>query len=556
MRKIIDGGTVNRMRTPAALRRAARVGRFALLGGLTSVAAVAALASFPAPADTPAHTPSAGAESATAKSAGGDATGGLVARGKYLALAADCNSCHAAPGGKPYSGGTPLKSEFGIIYGPNITQDVQTGIGSWTKADFEGALRQGRGKGGTYLYPAMPYDAYTKLTAADLDALWAYMRTVPAVSNVPPKNTLPFPLNVRSGLAVWQGLYFKPGPFVPVTGKGASWNRGAYLVQALAHCSDCHTPRNLAQGPESQHLLAGAKIEGWYAPDISSDANSKLNKWNVDQLAKFLKTGTMPGNSKAVGPMAEAVHDSLRMLKDADLQAMAVYLKDQPTVAQTEASSKARLPDSRLADGKLVYENNCSSCHQNNGKGLAGSVPGLAGNDSVTASEPYNVVMALLEGFPPQGTWGAMGSFANALTDDQIADVTNYVRTSWGNDAVPNATPWSVSSWRKNANPPAAGQSQALLCPSLSTEVLQPALSAGPSALKQAAGDRGRMSKLVVDYRSARPSTSNAQVIEALSTAYCRAVAADHLSDARVSAQIADFAQRAAVAIGNSKPAS
>lgn len=478
----------------------------------------------------------------------------LVARGKYVALAGDCMSCHTAPGGKPYAGGNALKSPFGTIYGPNITQDLKTGIGSWSKADFERALREGRSKDGSYLYPAMPYDAYTKLTADDIDALWAFMRTVPAVNNVPPKNTLPFPLTVRSGLAVWQGLYFKPGPFVPDPKKSAVWNRGEYLVTALEHCSDCHTPRNLAQGPETQHLLAGASIEGWYAPDISNDSKSALNKWNADQLAKFFKTGTMPGNATVVGPMAEAVHDSLRHLKDSDLQAMAVYLKDQPTTPETVTADKAKWPQDRLVAGKLVYENNCISCHQSNGMGIKGSVPALAHNDAVTAAEPYNVVMALLEGFPPSGTWGAMGSFANALNDEQIADVANYVRTAWGNGAVPNATPWSVSNWRSNATESASqarSQTHALLCPSLATDVLKPALSAGSANLKRAATDSATMSKLVGDYRTARPQTTNAEVIEALSTAYCRAVSSDKLSEARVSAQIADFAGRAATAIGS-----
>jgi mono/diheme cytochrome c family protein len=490
----------------------------------------------------------------SAAKAAPEAGDSLVERGKYLARAGDCMSCHSAPGGKPYAGGYPLKSDFGTIYGPNITQDVATGIGSWSKADFERALREGRSKDGSYLYPAMPYDAYTKLTPADIDALWAYMRTIPAVHNVPPKNTLPFPLTVRSGLAVWQGVYFKPGPFVPDAKKDAQWNRGAYLVQALAHCTDCHTPRNIAQGPETQHLLAGATISGWYAPDISNDATSTLNRWSADQLATFFKSGRLPGNSAVVGPMAEAVHDSLRFLKDSDLQAMAVYLKDQPTRAQEVSASKPQWAADRLAAGKLVYENNCVSCHQANGKGINGSVPALAHNDSVTAAEPYNVVMAMLEGFPANGTWSAMGSFA-ALSDDQIADVANYVRTAWGNDAIPNATPWSVSSWRSNADAPAPSEAHALLCPSLSTDVLKPALAAGPTALKQAAGDPAKMAQLVSDYRTARPKTSDAQLIEALSTAYCRSVAGDKLSEARVSAKIADFAGRAATAIGSNKTA-
>ncbi len=531
--------------------------RLAILSGvmLVTLASNGAYATNTAPPQPSApQTDAAAASNAALASNAAAAKDPLVARGHYIALAADCGSCHSAPGGQPYAGGYPLKSDFGIIYGPNITQDVKTGIGSWTKADFERALREGRSKDGSYLYPAMPYDAYTKMTAADMDALWAYMKTVKPVSYTPPKNTLPFPLTVRSGLAVWQDLYFKPGPFVPNAAKDAQWNRGAYLVDALAHCTDCHTPRNIAQGPETQHVLAGAKIEGWYAPDISSDSNSKLHGWSVEELTKFLKSGTTPGNAKAFGPMQETVHDSLRFLKDADLRAMAVYLKDQPGGTQLEAATKAKWPADRLADGKLVYENNCSSCHQSNGKGIAGTVPALANNDAVTASEPYNVVMAMLEGFPAQGTWGAMGSFAHQLSDDQIADVTNYVRTAWGNNAIPNATPWSVSNWRKNASAPSSAEADGLLCPSLATDVLQPALAAGPAALKQAARDNAKMSALVGQYRTARPQSSKAQVVEALSTAYCRAVAADHVSSARASAAMANFAQSAAISL-EQKPA-
>jgi mono/diheme cytochrome c family protein len=479
----------------------------------------------------------------------------LVVRGKYLSLAADCMACHTGPGGEPYAGGQPLKSDYGTIYGPNITQDAQTGIGSWTKADFVKALRLGVSKDGSYIYPAMPYDAYTKLTDADMDALWAYMKTVKAVNHTPPKNTLPFPLTVRSGLAVWQSMYFTPGKFVAHAGKSEEWNRGAYLVEALGHCSDCHTPRNVAQGPETQHLLAGARISGWYAPDISDDPKSKLHAWTPEQLAHYLKTGTTPDNAKAVGPMQETIHDSLQYLKDADLKAMAVYLKQPATTPQAETASKARLPADRLAAGKQVYDDNCVSCHQADGKGMKGSVPALAKDDSVTAGEPYNVIMAILEGFPPQGSWGAMASFANQLTDDQIADVTNYVRTAWNNDATANATPWAVSTWRKNADRPEVSQTHALLCPSLDTGVLAPALAENPDTLRQAAGDRRKLGQVVGNYRAARPKSTNAEVVEALSTAYCRALAGDHVSEARVSAQIADFAQRTAVVLRGGKAA-
>jgi mono/diheme cytochrome c family protein len=505
--------------------------KMVVAGLLVTALAVAAVANA---ASTPAHADS------------------LVKRGEYLARAADCMSCHTASSDKPYAGGLGLKSAYGIIYGTNITSDKQTGIGSWTKADFERALRQGIRKDGAYLYPAMPYTSYTKISDADMAALWAYISRLAPIRNTIPKNTLPFPLSVRTGMAVWQSLYLKQERFAPVASQDAAWNRGAYLVEALGHCSDCHTPRNIAQGPESAHILTGAQIEGWYAPDISNDPSSKLAYWNVAELAKFLKTGSAPDNAKAFGPMQEVVHDSLQYLTDSDLEDMAVYLKDQATGATPLAASKSYLPG--VDAGKVVYENNCTSCHQSNGKGINSTVPALAGNDSVQATEPYNVIMALLEGFKPQGDWGAMASFAETLNDDQIADVANYVRTAWGNSAPPNATPWSVGNWRKNAAVQATGPA-AMLCPNLAQDVIAPALNNPPTALRQAATDNVKMSSLVSSYRAARPGASKAEVIEALSTAYCRTVTTEKISQARMGADIADFAQRVAeVPVRGSSP--
>jgi mono/diheme cytochrome c family protein len=485
--------------------------------------------------------------SAAALAAGGKPVDlALVARGRYVALAADCAGCHSVPGGQPYAGGTPLKSPFGTLYGSNITPDVRTGIGSWTRTEFDRAMRLGIGKGEKYLYPAMPYDAYTKMTVADMDALWAYLHTVPAVSHEPPADTLPFPFTIRSGIAVWQRLYFTPGPFVADSARGPQWNRGAYLVQALAHCSDCHTPRNLAQGPEMQHLLGGADIEGWYAPDISGDAQSSLANLSVSQLTRFLKTGVLPDNAKAFGPMQEAVHDSLRFLAEPDLQAMARYLEEQPGTQTPETAGRAEWV--RAGAGRQVYENDCSSCHGDDGKGRPGSVPGLAGNASIAAGEPYNVISALLEGFDPQQSWGPMPAFAATLSDTQIADVTNYVRGAWNNGAAPNATPSMVSAWRRSADVP-KDESHALLCPDLAAGVEKPALLAGTAALKQAASSRARMTELVASYRLARPDSSTTEVMDALSAAYCRAVATDPISATRMSAELMAFAQRVAVVL-------
>jgi mono/diheme cytochrome c family protein len=478
-----------------------------------------------------------------ALSAGGLAGAAAVNTGEYVARAADCNSCHTGSPDKPFAGGYPVKSPLGIIYGPNITPDPDTGIGSWTKADFERALRKGIRKDGAYLYPAMPYGSYTKMSEADMTALWTYIHGLRPIRNEVPKNTLPFPFTVRSGLAVWQGLYFKPGPFVAVPAKGKVWNRGAYLVEALGHCADCHTPRNLAMGLETKHHLGGGELQGWYAPDISGDDMSNIAGWSTEQLAAFFKSGKAPNNGKAAGPMQEVVHDSLQYLSAGDLQAIAVYLKDQPATGHAETPTKAYLPG--LERGKLVYENNCSGCHQSNGQGIKGTVPALAGNGAVTALQPYDVIMALLEGFPAQGSWGAMASFADKLSDDQISDVTNYVRTAWNNNAPANATPWSVGNWRKNATA-TPGSAKAMLCPDLSQDVLAPALKDDGASLEQAAREPAHMSALIASYKIARPKSSKADVIEGLSTAYCRVLASQSISEARMSLRISDFAQSAA----------
>ena len=480
----------------------------------------------------------------------------LIQRGAYVARAGDCMSCHTGPGSPPFAGGDALKTPFGTLYGPNITPDPNFGIGSWSKADFTRAVREGVRKDGAMLYPAMPYMNYTKMTDQDLDALWAYLRSLPPSSHTVPPDSMSFPFNVRTGLVVWNSLYFHPGRFQANASKSADWNRGAYLVQALGHCDACHTPRNIAYSTEPNRYLTGAQIQGWYAPDISNDPLSKISSWNVAQLQRFLKSGHAPGNASAFGPMREAVHDSLSFLSNADLRDIALFLKDQsdqvaPQRAKRLSIAEAEDVRASLSDGKVVYQQYCSSCHQNSGKGIPNEVPALAGNDAVAALEPYDVIMVLLEGIKPHGLGAAMGSFATTLSDAQIADVTNYVRTAWKNDGQPNATAWMVGNWRETASP-AHGEPAALACPVLPEDVMQPAVSAGADVLKRAAGNSAGMTHLVGAYTAARPNSSAAQVIEALSAAYCRAVSNEGDSTARMDAKIADFSQQVAVALTQS----
>ncbi len=473
----------------------------------------------------------------------------LVTRGEYVSRAADCMSCHTAPGGKMFAGGDQLKTVFGSIFGPNITQDADTGIGRWSKQDFVKVIRLGVRKDGRPLYPAMPYADYTKMTDADLDALWAYMKTIPAVHQyVPPADkTFKFPFNIRAGMAAWQAIFFKPERWHPTTGKSAAWNRGDYLVTVLGHCGECHTPKDIAKAQETTYHLTGGQLEGWYAPDISNDPMSGVNKYSVDDIATFLKTGNLPGNVKVFGPMQETIHDSLSHLTNDDLRAIALYLKDEPR-PRPRGADRATISQASLAAGKTLYENNCGSCHGNNGKGLPRQVPALDGNTAVTASQPNNIVMAMLEGFGPSDTWGAMGSFKQ-LTNEQIADIANYVRTAWSNHAEPNAVAWSVGNWRMMADIPAKERQPDLICPLLPPSVVEAALKEPPDLLRRAATDQQALEQVVHTYVSAVPKASAAQTVEALSTAFCRAVVAENIPTAISSAKIADFSQAVALQI-------
>jgi mono/diheme cytochrome c family protein/histone H3/H4 len=481
------------------------------------------------------------------------AAGSLVERGAYVARAADCMSCHTQPGGTPFAGGNELKTVFGSIYGPNITQDRRTGIGTWSKQDFTRALRSGVRKDGGLLYPAMPYVDYTKMTDGDLNALWAYIKTIPAVDHeVPPaEKTFKFPFNIRAGNAAWQAIFFKPERWEPAPHKTAAWNRGQYLVTVLGHCGECHTPKDVAKAQKLRYHLTGGQLEGWYAPDISNDPLSATAKFSVDQVARFLKTGILPNNTTAFGPMQETIHDSLSHLSDGDLHAIALYLKEEPT-PRSQEPEKATLSAQSLAAGKDLYVDNCSSCHQLNGRGLPGQIPALDGNTAVTASHPNDAVMAILQGFGPNGTWGAMGSFAQ-LSNQQIADLVNYIRTAWSNHAEPNAVAWSVGNWRTFADIPPKERQPDLICPLLTPTVSKPALDIDAGLLRKAATDADSLKQVVDRYVSARPSSSVADTVEALSSAYCRAIVSEKIPSAQSAARIAVFSQDVAIALSRGR---
>ena len=373
-----------------------------------------------------------------AAAATAEGTQSIAQRGAYLAAAGDCVSCHTADAGKPFAGGYRINTPFGDLLAPNITPDPDTGIGRWSAEDFYRALHQGVNRHGQDMYPAMPYTFYTRVTRADSDAIFAYLQTVPAVRNAVEVNHLNFPFNQRWTMAGWRELFFTEGTFAPDARKSASWNRGAYLVESLGHCSACHSPRDVLGGIEQKHQYTGADIDGWFAPNLSSNLHVGLGSWTAQEIASYLKTGARPGTTTAFGPMAEVVHNSTSQLTDADLAAMGEYLKSLPPESPLRAARA--VPQQSQVRGASLYMDHCSACHQAKGRGMTGIFPPLAGNGAVIARDPGNVLQAILKGIPMRNGYVAMPSFASQLNDQQVADVANYVRTSWGNTAVANAT--------------------------------------------------------------------------------------------------------------------
>jgi mono/diheme cytochrome c family protein len=369
-----------------------------------------------------------------------------IQRGEYLARAGDCISCHTAEGGRPLAGGGRLNTSFGYMLAPNITPDPATGIGLYSSDDFYRALHDGVNRIGKDMYPAMPYDFYTKVTRADVDAIFAYLRSVPPVTQAVAANHLYFPFDERWTMAAWRELYFTEGTYTPNRAKSAAWNRGAYLVEGLGHCSDCHSPRNILGAIEKDKDFEGAAIDGWFALDLRDDITTGLGPWSVEDIATFLKTGAFKGKTTAIGPMAEVVRNSLSYLSDPDLLAIAEYLKSIPPDSSLRIGR--RRPAPMRMRGATLYIDHCLACHQSSGRGISGIFPPLAGNEVVLASNPADILKVILRGVPPQNGRIPMPSFATKLDDAQIADLANYMRTSWGNVAAPDITSTMVANLR------------------------------------------------------------------------------------------------------------
>jgi mono/diheme cytochrome c family protein len=377
---------------------------------------------------------------------------GPLVHGEYLTRAADCAACHTAPHGKPFAGGRAFNLPFGTLYSPNITPDKQTGIGDWSDDDFVRALHEGISRDGEHLYPAFPYPSYTLMTRDDVLAIKTYLFSLKPIRNAPPANDLAFPFNQRYLMWFWNLLFNPDRRFMPNTSQTAEWNRGAYLSEALGHCGDCHTPRNVFQALDSRQKFVGAVIQGWKAYNITPDPAWGIGAWADRQLVEYLATGHAHRRSTAAGPMGEAVDDSLRFLVKDDIDSMTAYLRSIPPLADSKDPVAVRTPPEERATaeaavsvgggedlGLRVFEGACAGCHSFDGSGTITPYASLAGDRSVNDPAAVNLTEVLFDGarlHTPEGPV-FMPTFGAAYSDTEIAAVAKYVTARFGMSASP-----------------------------------------------------------------------------------------------------------------------
>jgi mono/diheme cytochrome c family protein len=374
----------------------------------------------------------------------------IIAHGKALVEAGDCASCHTLDPAKPLAGGKRIDTPFGAVYAPNLTPDKNTGIGFWRDQDFIDALRFGVAPDGSNYYPAFPYPYFTRLTRPDILAIRTYLATLEPYANTAPKAELRFPLNFRILMKGWNYLFLHPGIVIPDQEKGTDWNRGRYLVEGLGHCGACHTPKNNFGADKRGQAFAGNNIGGWFAPRLDGADRSGLKSWSVDDIAEYLSSGRN-GKSHADGPMAEVIVNSTSKMSGPDVRAMAVYLKSLP--AGPAEPQVTRPPDEAMKAGAALYAHACVACHEADGSSSPRVYPPLNGNALLQAEDPASTLRIILDGAQTVTTTrapnaGSMPGYAKQWNDQQVADVTNYIRNSWGNGA-PLVTADMVAKARK-----------------------------------------------------------------------------------------------------------
>ncbi len=361
-----------------------------------------------------------------------------IERGGQLAALGDCATCHTAPGGDAFAGGRPVATPFGTIYSTNITPDPGTGIGHWSRAAFERAMREGVNRAGLHLYPAFPYDHFTLINDADLAALYAFIMTRTPVESRTPDNDLPFPLSMRIILAGWKLLFLRKGPYPADASHDAQWNRGAYLANGIGHCGACHTPRNSFGAEIGAQHFGGGEADGWYAYPINSDSQAR-EPWNADSLHTYLRTGWHAQHGTAHGPMAQ-VAQNLSLVADSDVQAIAAYIASLIGTPHTSAHDGGKAVEKPSNEtGAYIYSTTCAGCHDGTRPLPFGGVE-LALSTAVTGESATNLINVVLEGLhPPEGTAGAiMPGYSSALTDGQLESLVAFIRSNFSSKA-----PWT-----------------------------------------------------------------------------------------------------------------
>ena len=416
---------------------------FVVISAVSGIAAVAAEEPVPAPAEN---------ADAQAAADAAPAVDPVVERGKYLAAAGNCISCHTRPGGEPFAGGLAFETQIGpiraTIHSTNITPDAETGIGKWTDSDLIKAMHEGVAPGGRNLFPAFPYTSFTKVTDDDVKAIYAYLKTVAPVKYTAPSNSFIF--SQRWAMSIWNALFFKPGRFEAVAGKSEDYNRGAYLVDGLGHCSACHSPRNFAMAEIASKAYAGGaildhvgkesdnKIRTWSAPNLTP-VKGGLTAWTVTDISHYLQKGFSTARAGSFGPMNEVIANSMRYMNDADIKAIATYIKELPP----QEPVMAKITPEQAKAGEKIYER-CKECHQASGRGGMFSAPPLAGSAIAQAADPSSFINIILYGpKTPEdevgtfGSWETMKSYGDVLSDEDVAAVANYIRSSWENVGGP-----------------------------------------------------------------------------------------------------------------------
>ena len=413
---------------------------------------------------------------AASQAAADPAQAELLSRGQYLATAADCAACHTAQHGQPFAGGLPIVSPVGTIFASNITPSTAAGIGAYSERQFADALRKGVRADGANLYPAMPYTSYAQFTDADVHALYTYfMHGVAAVDQPAPKTALPFPMNIRSSMMGWNLLFLDGKPFQNDPAQSVEWNRGKYLVLGAAHCSACHTARGFLMNEEGGRALGGGQVGAWFAPNITPDPVAGIGSWTQQDLVSYLRAGKLRGKAQAAGSMGEAVEHSFQHMTDADLNAMATYVRSIPAVsgpagatsrfgqggasgAALDALRGAKPVASADAGGALLFQANCASCHSAHAEGSKdGYFPSLYHNSVTGGSNANNLIATIVNGV--KRTVGKSQAFMpgfgpgpndlNPLTDTQVATLATYMMKTYGQGLAQPVTAQQVAAVRQ-----------------------------------------------------------------------------------------------------------